>query len=439
MKKFCIETFGCEMNKNDSEMMGLSMIQHGFEKTSDKMKADIIIYNTCAVRENAENRAVANIIEQKAHAKRRGAIVVMAGCVAQEIGQSMVKEKKVDLAIGPYQNANIGYIIEEYFNGKKDSVFTSQDKKDFAERLHPELASQKSNYPWHKYVTITHGCENFCTYCIVPFTRGPLISFDSTKILNYIGSLPDQGISEITLLGQNVNQYGQDNGDIPFWKLLDQVAGVRGLSKISFLTSHPKDFDLEIVNVIANNENLSRAIHLPLQSGSDRILEKMNRKYDLKHYMNIFSHIDNELKDYSISTDLIVGFPGETEDDYQATLEAVKTIKYDNAFMYAFSSRNGTKAATYAEQIPDTVKTDRLKNLIELHRAQAAKKMALRVGKEEQLFVERVSKKSDNEVMGKTLLDHPLIIPGDKNDLGKRIPVTISEIKGSTLYGKRIV
>lgn len=438
-KKFYIETFGCQMNINDSEMMTISMQGQGFSETDKPNEADIVIYNTCSVRKNAEDRASARIQESRAHAKKRKAIVVVTGCMAKRIGEDMINNNKVDIAIGPYQSPQIGDIVAEFYKDPSKRLYISDDKTDFKERLHPNLSNNKENAPWHKWVTITHGCENFCTYCIVPYVRGKLISFTSSAILEYIELLPGRGIKEITLLGQNVNQYGQDNNEIPFYKLLEKAAQINGIEKINFLTSHPKDFDLEIIKVIKDYENISKSIHLPLQSGSNTILKKMNRKYNVEHYMNIVNEIDKNLPDYALSTDLIVGFPGETEENYLETLELVKKIRFDEAYMYAYSTREGTAAANLPEQLDDNTKRTRLENLISIQREITNQKLEKRINKPEQIFVERVSKKSDNEVMGKSFLNHSVIIPGSASDIGKRIPVKITALKGSTLYGQRIV
>ncbi len=426
------------MNINDSAVMAVSMQQNGFTETGIEHEANVVIYNTCSVRKHAEDRAKARIIESKAHAKKRQAIVVVTGCMARRIGEELLAKKYADIAIGPYQSPQIGSIILQYYKDPRQKLFISDDKNDFKKRLHPALANHKEVNPWHKWVTITHGCENFCTYCIVPYVRGKLISFSSKSILEYINILPDQGIKEITLLGQNVNQYGQDNNEIPFYKLLEKIAAIKGIEKINFLTSHPKDFNYNIINVIKDNPNMSRAIHLPLQSASDNILKAMNRKYTLSHYMNIIDRLEKILTEYSISTDLIVGFPGETENDFQAILDAVNTINFDNAFMYAYSPRSGTAAFNFKETLSDQEKIVRLQKLINLQRKICLNKLKKRIGKNETVFIERISKKSETEVMGKSFLNHSVVIPGSALDIGKKIVVRISGIKGSTLYGKRI-
>ncbi len=422
------------MNKCDSELMAYSLKEAGFAEAKSAQKADIRIYNTCSVRQNAENRVYGRI-KSIGNDKNPGCIIVLTGCMAQRIGEAIIREKVVDLVIGPFQSPGIGPIVKKYLDNREHNLFISQGNEDFESRVNRNFAQNKNS--WHEWVTITHGCENFCSYCIVPYVRGPLISFPSIDIIEYIKILSDNGTKEITLLGQNVNQYGLDKSEIPFYKLLESAAKNDKLIKINFITSHPKDFDENIIHVIRDNDNVSKSIHLPLQSGSDRILGQMNRKYTIDHYMNIVEEINKLLDVYSISTDLIVGFPGETEDDFNATLNAVKTARFDDAYTYAYSPREGTAAYKLEEEITGKEKIERLNELIKTQREIACKKLGARIDCSEEMIVERISKKSKTEVMGKTFLNHPVIIPGDRADIGKKITVKITEVKGSTLYGER--
>ncbi len=425
------------MNKCDSELIAFSLLNAGLKNADSAILADILIFNTCSVRQHAEDRVTARIKSTRNKLKK-DAIIVLTGCMAQRIGKELIEDKIVDLVIGPFQSPKMGEIINVYFNQRENNIFVSQNNADFESRINTEIAQSKDNLSWHKWVTITHGCENFCSYCIVPYVRGPLKSLPSESIIEYIKLLADNGVKEITLLGQNVNQYGTDKSDIPFYKLLEKTAQIKSLVKINFLTSHPKDFDENIIHVIRDNENIVKSIHLPLQSGSDRMLELMNRKYNIKHYLNIAEKINKLLDVYSISTDLIVGFPGETEEDYKSTLEAVKSVRFDDAYMYAYSPREGTSAFNQKETIPRSEKIDRLNNLIDLQRSISYEKLSSRLNLTEEMIVERISKRSDNEVMGKTFLNHPVITPGERTDIGKKIKIKITCVKGSTLYGKRI-
>ncbi|MBN2402924.1 MAG: tRNA (N6-isopentenyl adenosine(37)-C2)-methylthiotransferase MiaB [Spirochaetes bacterium] len=434
-KSYHIETFGCQMNKNDSELISLSLSRAGYAECASANEADIIVFNTCSVRQHAEDRVISRIGALKNRRKNKS-IIVIAGCMAQRIAESLTGQNIADIAIGPYESPRIGEIVEQYFSGRDKTVYNSQLPQDFNTRIDPGLAEKKDSLPWHKWVTITHGCENFCSYCIVPYVRGPLISFPSDSIIAYIKTLANSGTKEITLLGQNVNQYGT-GCDIPFYKLMERAAGINGIERINFLTSHPKDFDENIVYVIRDNKNISRAVHLPLQSGSDTVLSAMNRKYDTKHYLGIVDKINAELKTFSLSTDIIVGFPGETEKDFTATLDIVKRVRFDDAFMYAYSPREGTAAFKLEECLSRDMKIERLNRLIELQRGISREKLSARINMNEEMIAERISKKSGNELMGKTFLNHPVIIPGVRDDIGKKIRIRITGLKGNTLYGTK--
>lgn len=432
-KRFFIETFGCQMNKSDSELMAENLLSRGFLPADAEEFADIVIFNTCAVRNHAENRALSRI---RSAGARRGRTIVVAGCMAQRIGKKIIEDGIADLVIGPYQTPVAGEIVELFFSSKQN-LFLSQDEMDFHPRLNRE-AAMKSAPSWHRWVTITHGCENYCAYCIVPHVRGKLISFPSKTIIEYVKTLATCGAAEITLLGQNVNQFGQDTGDVPFYKLLEKVSEIPGIQKINFLTSHPKDFSRETLEVIRDHPNISRAVHLPLQSGSDAILRAMNRRYTIAHYYGIIEDMERILGDYAISTDLIVGFPGETEEDFKMTLEAVRRIRFDEAFTYAYSPREGTAAYAFEETLGRDEKLSRLNELIVIQREIAREKLVRRIARKEEALVEAISKKSSKEVMGKTFLNHPVVLPGGKDDIGRMVKVKIIEVIGNTLYAERI-
>ena len=427
------------MNKGDSDLMALSMKKNGFIQADSIHEADICIFNTCSVRKHAEDRAVARIRQEKGSGPA-GRTIVVAGCMAQRQGDYLVKSRIADIVIGPYQSPRIGEIMESSTGTNKDKgiVLVSQDIKDFSERITSSLAGEKELHPWHKWVTITHGCENFCTYCIVPYVRGKLISFPSGRILKFIEEAVNTGVTEITLLGQNVNQYGLDSGDIPFWSLLDRASSINGLVRVNFLTSHPMDFNDEIIRVIADNPVISRGIHLPLQSGSDRVLEQMNRKYTMKRYYEIIGSMHRLIGDFAVSTDLIVGFPGETVDEFHSTLDAVRRIRFDSAFMYAYSPREGTPSFRLKEEITRDEKISRLNELIYIQREISLEKLKGRINKTERVIADKVSKKSGNELSGRTALNHFVVFNGEKNDIGKESLIRILDVRGSTLVAEKI-
>ncbi|OPZ38746.1 MAG: (Dimethylallyl)adenosine tRNA methylthiotransferase MiaB [Spirochaetes bacterium ADurb.BinA120] len=419
------------MNKGDSDLMAHSLEKAGLRRASGEETADIVVFNTCSVRAHAEERALARI--RSARSKGQ-ALIVVTGCMAQRLGKRLLAQGYADLVVGPYQSPRLGEILS---SGGGARAYLSQDHRDFAPRTDEAAAGRRDELPFHKWVTITHGCENYCSYCIVPYVRGRLISFPSEAILRHIRQCVEGGATEITLLGQNVNQYGMDSGDIPFHRLLALAAETPGLLRVNFLTSHPMDFRDDIVRVIADHGNISRSVHLPLQSGSDRVLALMNRKYTLERYASIIAHLERTLPDHAVSTDLIVGFPGETEDDYELTLEAVRRFRFDEAFMYAYSPREGTPSFAMEEGIGRERKLERLQNLIDLQRAISREKLLARVDRAEEIIVEGPSKKSPDEYRGRTYLNHPAVLPAGPADVGRKVSVIIKKLRGSTLYGER--
>ncbi|OHD65447.1 MAG: tRNA (N6-isopentenyl adenosine(37)-C2)-methylthiotransferase MiaB [Spirochaetes bacterium RBG_13_51_14] len=435
---YYIETFGCQMNKNDSELMALSLVEQGFTPAGDVLAADIAIFNTCSVREHAENRVISRIRSHRKRIQGRNTVVVVAGCMAQRIGGALIEKRIADMVVGPYQSPDIGKLLRRHLADRSHRLFLSQNESDFSGRINPDLYRVSDTPAWHKWVTITHGCENYCSYCIVPFVRGRLISFPSGEILIYIRALASRGIKEITLLGQNVNQYGMDNNDVAFHTLLESAAGVEGIERINFLTSHPKDFSDDLLRVIRDHHNITRSIHLPLQSGSDRILNLMNRRYTVTDYMNIVEKIKHYITRSSLSTDLIVGFPGESEREFEETLAAVERIRFDDAFTYAYSPRQGTPAYALEEELGRDEKIGRLERLIALQRRIKLQKLNEVIDSVEDSIIERFSKKSLNRVMGRTFLNHIVIMPGTSEDFGKMIQVKINGVAGTTLQGTRI-
>ena len=437
------------MNRSDSDLMAVSLQEAGYQPAASVQEADVVVYNTCSVRQHAEDRVTARIASNRHKIHKKEGIIIVAGCMAQRLGSKLIDDGLADMVIGPYQSPRVGGILTEALQkaggagslGKlppHNLLFTSQSENDFEGRLHPDILSAHKSGTWHEWVTITHGCENFCAYCIVPFVRGKLISFPSGEILDHIRKITSEGITEISLLGQNVNQYGQDSDDIPFYRLLEKTAQIKGIERLNFLTSHPKDFSREIISVIRDNENMSRSVHLPLQSGSDPVLKKMNRQYTMNHYFGIVEALEQNLDNFSLSTDLIVGFPGETEEHYRETLSAVEQIRFDDAFMYAYSPRSGTPAALLEESLTREEKIARLNGLISLQRKISVEKLEARIDKIERMIPEKLSRHSSREIMGRTFLNHPVVVPGTADDTGKVISVQVTGINGSTLQAEKI-
>lgn len=435
--KFHIETFGCQMNVNDSELMERSLEAEGFSRAKNQRAADIVIFNTCSVRQNAEDRARARMTEAKAHTARRRGIVVAAGCMAQRIAQELIDSRKADLAIGPYLTPSVGRIVREYLDGNPERIFVEQDERLLENRVTTPDAPMRGNSSWHRWITITHGCENFCTYCIVPHVRGPLISFPAQHIIDAVKRAADEGVIAVTLLGQNVNQYGQDSGAMPFHELLDACSRVPGIARLGFLTSHPRDFSDQTIAVIRNSSVITTGIHLPLQSGSNRILAAMNRGYTAERYLELVRTIQ-AIPDAAVTTDMIVGFPGETEEDFAATMEAVNAAGFADAFMYAYSPRTGTAAAAYTDQVDKAVRAERLARLIELQRGNAMRLLERWVGAEYEIIIETTSRKSDTALLGRGRNMLPVVTNGRSDEVGSRIKVRIDSVSGATLRAVRL-
>lgn len=411
-------------------------MSEGFEPTQDYKDADIIVFNTCSVRENAERRAFVRMREMRAHKQK--SVFVLAGCMAQRTQDEFIKSKLINCSIGPYMAPDIGRIVKDYISGKGSSLLTSQLRENFSPRF-GAIESVKNIHPWHRYVTITHGCENFCSYCIVPYVRGKLISFPSQSIIEHIKRLIDAGVFEITLLGQNVNQYGQDCGEIPFYSILEKISSIAGLKRLSFLTSHPKDFQIETIRTIANYPVLSRSIHLPLQSGSDAILSKMNRGYTSTQYVETIEQIRSILgEECSLTTDIIVGHPGETEENFKETLSLLKKCRFNDAFTYAYSSRSGTASSLMEDQISSEEKSRRLDETIREQNKHGYENKTKRIGIIEDVLIENISSRIENGFFGKTHLLHPIIVTGNDLKPGTFVKALVTEIKGKTLIANAV-
>ena len=328
-RTFFIETYGCEMNKSDSIDIVLSLEASGFKQVKNEKEAHIIILNTCCVRRHAEERVFGRLGYYRS-LKENGQedmIIVLAGCMAQLLGKKVTRLfPEVKVVTGTSHTLKIPRYVMEYETTRQKQVFVDRDRYEFSSY---GVKRAEKHSAW---VNIIKGCSNFCSYCIVPFVRGPELSKPSDVIVREAKELADKGVVEITLLGQNVNAYGRDTGDISFARLLEKLNKIDGLRWIRFLTSHPKDFDEDIIKSIASCEKVCPWIHLPIQSGSDRILNLMNRRYTLKHYMDVVGLLYKYIGDFSITTDIIVGFPTETEVDFKKTLDAIRAIEFDDAF-----------------------------------------------------------------------------------------------------------
>ena len=435
-KTYYIHTYGCQANYRDEEIISGILTKAGFLKTNDE-NADIIILNTCAVRENAEDKVFGKIGELKAiKAKNKNAIIAICGCMVQQIhiiNKILDIYKHVDLIFGTHNITDLPKLLDEIIL-KRNKIVDVKSQPSLIEENLPStrLSSFKA------FVNISYGCDKFCTYCIVPYTRGKERSRKMEDILNECRELKEAGYQEVTLLGQNVNAYGKDFKDgTTFAKLLEEVAKLN-IPRIRFLTSHPWDFKEEMIDVIAKYDNIMKYIHLPVQSGSSEILKLMGRRYTSEQYKQLVKLIRSKIKDVYLSTDIIVGFPNETEEQFQETLEMVKFAQYDSAFTFIYSPRNNTPAAKMVDNVTREEKSSRFKRLVaELEKSVSASSMAM-VGKTFKVLVEGASEKDNSMLSGYTEGNKLVHFKGDLSLVGKIVDVKIIASHTYSLIGELI-
>ena len=424
------------MNEEDSEKLSGMLKNIGYIKTDNKENADIIIFNTCCVRENAELKVYGNLgILKKLKIKNPELIIAVCGCMMQQKGMAENIIKKfpfVDIIFGTHN----AYKFPEYLNRVKmegKSVIEIMEKEEGIVEGIP--IERESNIK--AFVTIMYGCNNFCTYCVVPHVRGRERSRTPEAIENEIIELVSKGYKEITLLGQNVNSYGKGLDDnIDFASLLRRVNKIDGLERIRFMTSHPKDLNLDVIKAVSECEKVCEHIHIPVQSGSSRILKAMNRHYDREQYLDLIAEIKKMLPGVAITTDIIVGFPGETEEDFKETLSLVEEVGFDSAFTFIYSVRKGTPAEKMSEQIPEDIKHERFNRLVEVVNKACALRNSEYEGKVYEVLVEDLSKNDDNRFSGRTRTGKLVNFKGDKSDIGKILDVRITKAHTFSLNGE---
>lgn len=432
-KKYYIKTYGCQMNVHDSEEIKSLIENLGYTETDNYEESDLIILNTCAIRENAHDK-VFGFLGRCKHLKKtnKNLIIGLCGCMAQEesvVSEIREKHPYIDIVFGTHNMNELPKMLAE-FTGKQDIEIYSKegDVIEFGNLY-------KRDSKISAWVNIMYGCDKFCTYCIVPYTRGKQRSRKSEDILKEVKELKQQGYKEITLLGQNVNAYGKDlDNEIEFSKLLEQVSDI-GIERIRFVTSHPWDFTDSMIDVIAARDNIMPYIHLPLQSGSDRILKLMGRRYTKEEYLTLFNKIRTKVKNASITTDIIVGFPGETEEDFKETLDVVDKCHYDGAFTFIFSPREGTPASKMADETPLSEKEERLQRLNEKINAYSKESNERMLNTIQKVLITGVSEKDPNKVCGYTENMKLVNVEADKNTIGQIIDVKITEAKSFSLDG----
>jgi len=434
-----IETFGCQMNERDSEIMAQKLREAAYTTTPDPATADLVVVNTCSIREKAEQKAYSLLGRLKRmKAKRPEMVIAVAGCVAQQDGQHLFDRMPfVDIVVGPQKIYQLPLLVDSVRLNRKPQLSTELDS-DFS--IPSFLPSVDENCSYKKFVTIMQGCNNFCTYCIVPFTRGREISRPMGDILAEVSSLVEQGVKEVTLLGQNVNSYGQNlGGDDPhtFPELLRAVSKITGLERLRFTTSHPKDLSEELMQCFAEIESLCPHFHLPVQSGSDRILKRMNRKYTIKSYLEKVKRLRQYRPDIAITTDIIVGFPGEADDDFEATMALIEAVRYHGAFSFKYSDRPNTKASQFTDKVPDEVKSSRLTRLQTRQEEISLEKNQEDVGKRFSVMVEGESKNASGQWSGRTNTNQIVNFYCDSQlHPGQMLDVLIEEACKNSLRGK---
>lgn len=432
-KSYFVKTYGCQMNVHDSENIKAILEEMGFNEASDMEKADLILLNTCAIRENAHNK-VFGMLGRIKHMKasRPDIKVGICGCMAQEEGvvsEILSHYRWLDLVFGTHNIDRLPAVLYKALNNKKLEVEVYSCEGDLIEDM-----PVKRDSKYKAWVNIMYGCDKFCTYCIVPFTRGKQRSRRPHDILSEVKKLKEDGYQEVTLLGQNVNAYGKDLGNYDMSNLLEDVAKI-GIPRVRFITSHPWDFTDEMVDIIAKYDNIMPYIHLPLQSGSDRVLKLMGRRYTKESYLKLFDRIKNTVPNVSITTDIIVGFPGETLEDFEDTLDVVRHCEYDSAFTFIFSPREGTPAAKMKDEISLKEKEDRLHRLNDLINKYSNKANQKYLNKVVPVLLEEVSLKNDDMVMGYTETMKLVNVKASKDLIGKIVNVKITDVKTWSMDG----
>ena len=435
-RKLYIETYGCQMNAGDSEVV-LSILQgDGFRYTEDPAGADVILINTCSIRDNAEQRIWGRLRELRQYKKKNKGLLV--GGMAERLRDKLIdQEELVNLVAGPDAYRDLPRLLREAGGGAKAVNVLLSGEETYAEISPVRLDKNGVS----AYISIMRGCNNMCSYCVVPYTRGAERSRDPQTILREARELFDGGYREVTLLGQNVNSYRWENGETVagFADLLGAVASVDPKLRVRFSTSHPKDLSDEVLHTMARYPNLCRAIHLPAQSGSTRMLELMNRKYTREWYLGRIEAIRRILPGCSISTDLIAGFCTETDDDHRQTLSLMEEVGYASAFMFKYSERPNTKAARHmADDVPDGVKTARLNEIIALQNELSLRSNRLDVGREFEVLVEGVSKRSDRQLFGRTSQNKVVVFDRGDARVGDYVRVRVTDCSSATLHGQRV-
>ena len=430
---YYIETYGCQMNVYDSELIANQLLKTGYTETRKVENADVIFLNTCSIREKAEE-TVHNKLSNLEYLKKKNPniLIGVVGCMAQNLKNELLESKPyVDVILGPDSYRKIPELLKARGNNISHLVDTKLSKYEVYNDMFP---SRKNGV--NAWVSIMRGCDKFCTFCIVPFTRGRERSRPINSIKQEVIKAVNQGFLEITLLGQNVNSYSTPEGGFSF--LLEELAQIKGLKRIRYTSPHPRDIDDELLYVMSRYDNICNYIHLPLQAGSDRILSRMNRTYTSSEFLSLVEKINKILPNCSLSTDIIVGFPGETDEDFNKTLELVKKIEFNFAYMFKYSSRPGTKAAEFTDQISEKIKQKRLERLIKLQKNITLENYKNSIGTIQEIIIEKRSKKSSAHFVGRTEGNIWAVIKDNGENIKDIVTVEITDAKGVTLFAEKI-
>jgi tRNA-2-methylthio-N6-dimethylallyladenosine synthase len=432
-KRIYVETYGCQMNAADTEIVYGIMNKNGFPKTDKIQQADIILLNTCSIREHAEARIYQRLNELK-NLKRSNPsrIIGVIGCMAERLKHDLMdKTGIVDLIVGPDEYRKIPALIDNLIDTGEKGIAVRLSRVETYDDITP--VRKEGITAW---ISVMRGCDKFCSFCVVPFTRGRERSRNIISIVNEVKQLWNEGFREVTLLGQNVNSYCSNGYD--FSDLLSGCAVAAPEMRIRFTTSHPQDLSVKLIQTIASHKNICKYIHLPLQSGSNRILDLMKRNYSVEHYMDIIQMTRRYIPEVSFSTDIIAGFPTETDADHRMTLDIMKEIRYDGAFMFRYSAREHTKAYEMKDSVDEETKTHRLMEIIELQRSVSEELNKNMEGNKYEILVESLSRKSDNMLMGRTDGNKSVIIPKNGTTIGEKVMVKIVNSNSATLFGELV-
>ena len=426
-RRLFVETYGCQMNKAESEAIAADLAADGWERAGNPDEADLVIINTCSVRETAEDRIRGRLGWYRRLKRRRPFTLLVAGCMAERLGQRALDEyPEIDALVGTYGREGLRDAVRRAGAGGRPVVHGDGTFR---------FAARHSSGGPRAFLPVMHGCDNFCSYCIVPFVRGSEVSRPASEVLAEVRALDAGGCLDVTLLGQNVNSYrsAESGPVVTFPRLLERVAASAGRIRwIRFLTSHPKDLSPDLVSVMAAEPRLCRHVHLPVQSGSDRVLAAMNRGYSARGYLRLVDALRDALTGVAITTDILTGFPGETEEDVRRTLELMERAEFDEAFTYRYNPREGTAAALLGDPVPEPVKLERLGRIIAAQRGISRRRAIGRLGAVTEVLVEGVSKREPGELLARTEWDEMAVFPGDPSLIGGFVRVRIESLAGAT-------